>query len=54
MNSSIHIQPQGEEGADGRRKQYRKQRSVQSWEFEAEGEIAPPDFLVLTHFITCP
>lgn len=39
-------QPQGEEGADGRRKQYRKQRSVQSWEFEAEGDIAPPDFLV--------
>ena len=32
--------------ADGRRKQYRKQRTVQSWEFEAEGDIAQPEFLV--------
>jgi hypothetical protein len=32
--------------ADGRRKQYRKQRTVQSWEFEAEGDIAQPEFMV--------
>ena len=32
--------------ADGSRKQYRKQRTVQSWEFEAEGDIAQPEFLV--------
>ena len=47
---------QGEEegvSADGKRKQYRKQRTVQSWEFEAEGEIAQPEFMVNNFWWFC-
>ncbi len=34
-----------DEEADGKRKQFRKQRTVQSWEFEVEGDIAQPEFM---------